>query len=131
MVRSVGRGGYVLARRDEGAREAVRITASRLLATRGDGQGRHFQFLGWSSRRYRTWARVMVLEDQTAVLILPEWHPMRPVALPARLLPESARAVGARLALSANLSAPVAGKLALAAPTARPRASGLEGARFA
>ena len=122
--------GYVPARRDEGAHEAVRITVSRLLARRDDGQGRYFQFLGWSSRHYRTQARVLVLEDQMATLIVPEWHPTRPVPVPSRLLPEPSRMVGAWLTLSADLSAPVAGKLGLTALLPRSKPSGIEDARF-
>lgn len=90
---------------------ACRATTSRLLARRPDGQGRYFQFLGWSPRRYRTSATVISVEDQIATLILPEWHPTLPVHLPLRLLPASAQTPDAQLALTADLSAPAAGKL--------------------
>lgn len=129
MVRSVSRDGQVIARRDDGPRERVLLSASRLLARGGDGQGRYFQFLGWSSRRYRTWATVVRVENQTATLVLPEWHPARPVLLPLRLLPESARAAGARLVLSADLSAPAPGRLGLSslALSGRPSSPEREG----
>jgi hypothetical protein len=100
----------VVARRVDGARELVGLTRSRLLATREDGQGRFFQFLGWSPRRYRTWALVVEVGDPTATLVLPEWHPTRPVSMPARLLPDGARQ-GVWLRLSADLSAPAPGRL--------------------
>lgn len=111
VVRSVGRDGKVIARRLDGARERVAVTRARLLATREDGQGRHFQFLGWSSRRYRTWAVVIEVHEAVASLVLPEWHPTRPVCLPLGALPECARRPGVWLKLTADLSAPAPGKL--------------------
>jgi len=114
VVRSVDRDGSVIARRLDGARERVTLTRARLLATREDGQGRHFQFLGWSPRRYRTWAIVLKLDDQRATLVLPEWHSARPVCLPVGALPERARRPGMWLKLSADLSAPAPGKLGVA-----------------
>ncbi|MGA2165069.1 MAG: hypothetical protein ABSH36_11455, partial [Solirubrobacteraceae bacterium] len=107
----------VTARRDDDPREHITITATRLLARRPDGQGRYYQFLGWSPRRYRTWATVIAIENTTVTLVLPEWHPTRPVRLPIRLLPPSAHTINASVALTANLSAPTAGKLAPASIT--------------
>lgn len=45
-----------------------------------------FQFLGWSSRRYRTWGTVLAIDDEMARLVLHEWHPARPVQAPVRII---------------------------------------------
>lgn len=96
----------------EGTGRVMSLSAERLLAQRPDGQGRHFQFLGYRSRRYRTWALVTVVDERHATLILPEWHPRRTVRLPRRL------AGGARtstwLSVSADLSASNPGRLNIA-----------------
>lgn len=93
-------------------RRAITTAAiSRLLAARGDGQGAHFQFQGFASRRYETLAVVCSVEGAEAVLCLPEWHPARPVRLPARLLPGSARDRGTWLRLDCDLSASSAARL--------------------
>lgn len=109
-VTSHPRGDVVHGARTDGTRERVRTTAHRLLARRADGQGLHYSFLGWQSRRYRTWAVVMAIDDASATVVLPEWHPARPVRLPARLLPSGARP-GCWLTLQANLSVAAAGQL--------------------
>jgi hypothetical protein len=111
VVGSVDRGGVVRGRRVDGAREPVRTTLARLAAARGDGQGRHYSFLAWMPREYRTWAAVVEIEGDTAVLVLPEWHPGRPVRLPARLLPPGIGGIGAWLELRADLSVAAAGQL--------------------
>jgi hypothetical protein len=103
----------VRARRVDEAREHVTITVARLERTRADGQGEHYQFIAWSPRRYRTWATVVTNSDAQVTLVLPEWHPARPVHLPVRLLPEAARFAGAWIEIKANLSAPSAGRLNL------------------
>jgi hypothetical protein len=101
----------VRARRVDGAREPVRITLARLRQTRPDGQGQHYQFLVWTPRSYRTWATVVTITGTEATLVLPEWHPSRPVRLPTRLLPEAARFAEAWLEIKADLAAPSAGRL--------------------
>ncbi|HLM85188.1 MAG TPA: hypothetical protein VK272_03260 [Solirubrobacteraceae bacterium] len=88
----------------------MRTTAHRLLAARADGQGLHYSFLGWAPRRYRTWAVVVAIEDAAATVVLPEWHPGRPVRLPRRLLPAQG-GVACWLTLRADLSVPAAGQL--------------------
>jgi hypothetical protein len=94
-----------IARRVEGDREFLNITARQLLALRGDGQGRHYQLQGFAPRRYRTYAVVVVIsDDRQAVLVLPEWHPARPVHFPTRLLPSKTRSPGAWLRCTADLS---------------------------
>jgi hypothetical protein len=95
----------------DGDRDPVRVTVRRLLATREDGQGDHYQFQGWVPRRYTTYARVIDVSEPIAVLCLPEWHPRRPVALFASLLPVGAKRQGAWLALRCDLSVPSAGRL--------------------
>lgn len=101
----------VRARRLDEAHERVTIAVARLEQTRADGQGEHYQFIAWAPRRYRTWATVVTILGAEATLVLPEWHPGRPVRLPVRLLPESARFAGAWAEMKANLSAPSGGRL--------------------
>jgi hypothetical protein len=111
LVYAVGGDGIIRARRLDGEGRCVRITSQRLTAKRPDGQGRHYQFLAWAPRRYRTWAVVISVESHGAVLVLPEWHPARPVRLPTRLIPPDARQAQAWLSLQADLSVPTAGQL--------------------
>ncbi len=82
----------------------------RLLAVRADGQGQHFQFLGFRVRRYRTWAVIATVAEREVELILPEWHPRRPVRLARRLVPSAGR-TGVWLRVSADLSASNPGRL--------------------
>jgi hypothetical protein len=110
IVKRVERDRVVLALpRDR--RKSIRIATQRLLAVRTDGQGRQFQFLGFSPRRYDTSAYVWSIEGTDAVLCLPEWHPRRPVRLPARLLTSAARQAGAWVRLQCDLSASSAARL--------------------
>jgi hypothetical protein len=95
----------------DGNREPVRVSLARLLEVREDGQGRHYQFHGFTSRRYDTWAQVCRIEDGQAVLCVPEWHPRRPVRLPVSLVPEPGRSAGVWLRLRCDLSAPTAARL--------------------
>lgn len=115
ILGTVGRDGIVTARRVDGARERVTIAAVRLLQARADGQGGHYQFLGWTPRRYKTWAVVLTTGSPSATLVVPEWHPARPVTFPVRLLPQSAHRPGAWLVVRADLSASTAGRLSVAA----------------
>jgi hypothetical protein len=110
VVTSAPRGGVVFGVRTDGGRERVRTTVHRLLATRGDGQGLNYSFLGWESRRYRTWAVIMAIDGVTATIVLPEWHPSRPLRLPVRLLPVEA-GQGCWLTLQADLCVVAAGQL--------------------
>jgi hypothetical protein len=111
LVCGVGEDGIVRARRLDPEGKRVRITATRLAAERPDGQGRYYQFLAWAPRRYHTWAVVICVEPYAAVLVLPEWHPARPVRLPTGLIPPEARQAQAWLSLQADLSVPTAGQL--------------------
>jgi hypothetical protein len=103
----------VRGRREDGAREPVRTSLARLLVARDDGQGRFYTFLAWMPRSYSTWATVVEIEGDSAVLVLPEWHPARPVRLPTRLLPQGGGGIGAWLQLRADLSVAAAGQLNL------------------
>jgi len=96
-----------------GARERATIAVGLLGRVGTDGQGKDFQFFGWKARRYETWAAIVLTADTRATLVLPEWHPSRPVVFVARLLPLQARQPGAWLRLRADLSAPHAGRLNL------------------
>lgn len=94
-------------------RERVTVNTARLAQTRPDGQGEHYQFLGWKPGRYVTWAMVAADGPSSATLALPEWHPERPVRFPSRLLPDGARRSGAWLRVRADLSASSAARLNL------------------
>ncbi len=97
--------GTALLRPIESEGRATTIAVERLLATRRDRQGRTYQFLGFAPRRYRTVAVVAAIRaDGQAELVLPEWHPARPVLHPARLLPTDAAAAGRWLSCTADLS---------------------------
>ena len=97
--------GRATARRLDGKEERVPLVISRLLETRPDGQGRHYQFIGFDSRRYTTYALVMALRDDgQAELVLPEWHPGRRVQYPINLLPLLAHKVGEWVTCKADLS---------------------------
>jgi len=112
QLRSI-RGNYALGVRIDGGGETVRVNVARLLATREDGQGAHYQFLGCPRRRYRTFATVHSVEADHAILVLPEWHPRRPVRLALELLPVETREPGAWLGCVADLGAPTAAQLNL------------------
>ncbi len=111
VVCGVDADGVVRARRLDGAGERVRVTAKRLVARRPDGQGRYYQFIAWAPRRYQTWAVVVRADSSETILVLPEWHPARPVRLPSRLLPEGARPMQHWLSLRVDLSVSAAGQL--------------------
>jgi hypothetical protein len=110
VVRRVERDRVILRSSGESA-GSTSVTLRRLLAQRTDGQGRHYQFQGYSSRRYDTKAYVCSIVDGYAVLCVPEWHPRRPVRFPMRLLPDSGRNAGAWLVLRCDLSASTAARL--------------------
>lgn len=105
--------GRVRAAKEDGPREAIKLVSSRLLAAGPDGAGLHYRFIGHRpERRYRTFACIVAIDEATATLVLPEWHPSRPVEFPARLLPTSA--TGGWLTLTADLGQSRAGALNLA-----------------
>jgi hypothetical protein len=111
-------GDAVLVQSPEGRTKRLRL--ERLLQTRADGQGRHFQFQGFAGKRNSTLAHVVSVVGTDAVLCLPEWHPRRPVPYPARLLPAQALAAGSWLAVRCDLSASSASRLQLADLTVAP-----------
>jgi len=111
VVCGIGDDGFVRARRLDGDRERVRVSAARLAARRPDGQGRYYQFIAFAPRRYQTWAVVVRVDTDETTLVLPEWHPARPVRLPSRLLPEQARRPQTWLSLRADLSVSAGGQL--------------------
>ena len=104
---------HVLVVKPGHGRAAVRVSLRRLLAVRPDGQGCYYQFHGFAPRRYVTSAYVCSVGDAEALLCLPEWHPRRPVRLPARLLASESRHVGAWVRVRCDLSASSAGRLQL------------------
>jgi hypothetical protein len=100
-------------RRVDEAHERVCVSLGLLAQTRPDGQGARYQFTAWTSRRYRTWAMVVLVDDERSILVLPEWHPGRPVRFPTRLVPADSRHSGAWLILKADLSSTSAAALNL------------------
>jgi hypothetical protein len=110
VVRRV-EGAHVFGTRLDSEGDPVRVSVVRLLETRADGQGRYYQFQGFVSRRYVTWAYVARIDQQHAVLYVPEWHPGRPVALRLPLLPRDAREAGRWLSLRCDLSASTPARL--------------------
>jgi hypothetical protein len=111
VVQSVDTDGVVRARRADGKRERLKASAERITAQTDDGRGRYYSFLAWVPRRYRTWAMVIGVAEGQSTIVLPEWHPGRPISFPTRLLPEQARAPGAWLTLQADLSVAAGGQL--------------------
>jgi len=95
-------------------RETVRYSATRLLEVRPDGHGRHHQFCAHASGRYPTHAYVHSIHTTTAILLLPEWHPSRPIQQPLAIIPRDAREPGAWVRCQADLGAPSAARLNLA-----------------
>jgi hypothetical protein len=110
VVKRVERDRVLLVRPGD-RRTVTRVASTALLALRSDGQGRRYQFQGFTPRRYDTSGYVWSLEGSNAVLCLPEWHPRRPVRLPGRLLPAEASRQGVWLQLRCDLSASSAGRL--------------------
>jgi hypothetical protein len=106
-------GEVALARRVESPREKLTISVARLLARQADGQGRFYSFQGYRSREYRVLARVAAVDGDGAVVVVPEWHPARPVPLAASALPPGARQANSWLVVVADLSAPTPARLGL------------------
>lgn len=99
-------------RRDD--EKDVTVKVARLLERRPDGEGAHYRFGGHLPRRYQTFATVCGLKGSEAILCLPDWHPARPVRLPAALLAPEMRQAGTWLSLSANLAAASGAQLEVA-----------------
>jgi hypothetical protein len=107
--------GRVFATRTDASEERFTLTAARLLASDPNGAGRYYRFVAYTAgRRYRTYAFLAALDNDQALLHLPDWHPARPVRYPARLLPAGALCPGAWLSCSADLGQPQGAKLNLA-----------------
>lgn len=112
-VTRVDRDGVVAAVKEDGGRERITLRAERLLSVSEDGSGTHYRFVGFrAGRRIQTFAYVAGCCDGRLVLILPEWHPARPVRYPQRLMPEGR--LGAWLTVSADLGQAHAAALNLA-----------------
>ncbi len=104
VVRRVA-GETVLAVSDDDDRKPMKVKLERLLARRDDDQGSYYQFIGYRSRSYETYAYVHAIDDEDAVLCFPEWHPRRPVVYFPALIPEESRTPGSWLSLRCDLSA--------------------------
>ncbi len=113
MVIGNDEGGSVAMKRLDDTNDRVRISSARLLATDEDAQGKHYSFVKWSPRHYKTWAYVQAMEPSQAMLVLPEWHPRREVRLPTRLLSLTSQHEGSWVRVMADLSQPSAGALNL------------------
>jgi hypothetical protein len=105
--------GKVHGKRTDGAHEPLIVSAGRLLAVSEDGDGEHYSFIGWTPRRYQTWACAVERDLDRVILILPEWHPTRPVRVIARLIPFALVVPGGWTRATADLSAPYPARLAL------------------
>lgn len=96
--------GRVLAVKADGRKERIELNAERLLAVNESGNGRHYRFIAYlAGRRYPTYAWVAVINAEAALLVLPEWHPRRPVRFPVRLIPKETRHPGTWLSCTADL----------------------------
>jgi hypothetical protein len=96
--------GRVFAVKADRRKERIALRAKRLLAVDENGNGRHYRFIAYvPGRRYRTYAYIISVPSKSALLLLPDWHPDRPVRFPARLLPADARLPGAWLTCTADL----------------------------
>jgi hypothetical protein len=81
--------------------------------------GRHYRFIGYlAGRRYRTYAHVAGVDREQAFLVLPDWHPRRPVRFPALSLPAAANRPGAWMSCTADLGSAHGAALNLADLTA-------------
>jgi hypothetical protein len=104
--------GRAIVKRLDYTRDRVTATVARLLAVDEHGQPRFYAFCGYAPRRYGTLAAVIGVNERAATLVLPEWHPARPVTVPSRQLPAGA-GPGVWLACSADLSQPTPARLNL------------------
>jgi hypothetical protein len=95
-------------------RQRLCVSPARLLERSTESEGRFYSFQGYRSRRYRTWAEVADTDGMHAVLVVPEWHPARPIWLPVRMVPVEARERGCWLEATADLSAANPARLQLA-----------------
>jgi hypothetical protein len=111
VIQRVDRDGRVRGKTLDGDISPINLSSKRLLVARPDGRGAHYQWHGWTPRRYRTLAQVVSCGVATATLCVPEWHPGRPVTIPTRLLPRESRAPGSWVSCEASLAEPTAGKL--------------------
>jgi hypothetical protein len=105
-VRSIGRDGFAVCVRRSG--QAVRVRCERLLATRSDGSGRYYRWLGWASRSagYPTEGRVVGAAGEGLLEVaLPEWGIDETFVIATGLLPAGTGEPGARITLRANLGA--------------------------
>jgi hypothetical protein len=114
VTRTLG-DGTVRGRRTDGTNESLVVSAERLLAITDDGSGEHYSFLGWTSRRYSTWARIAAHDPEAGelILIVPEWHPKYPIRILERLVPFPLPELGGWIRSVADLSAAYPARLAL------------------
>ncbi len=108
------RTGAVVGRREDVDRRTVALRAERLLAARADGQGEHYQFLGWLDRSYATVLHVLDPGERMTWVCLPEWHVNRAFEFFSHLVPDDCRYEGALVRCRARLASPTAGALNLA-----------------
>lgn len=97
----------VRCQRLDGRRERFTVSTERLL------DPNHYIFQGYRPRQYRTWALVVTVRGDAATVVVPEWHPERPVTIPARALPPNSCRQEGWLTVTADLSAPHPARLRL------------------
>ncbi len=93
------------ARREDVKRALVRVTAKRLLATREDGSGRHYRFVGFAARSYQTHVAVVDVAGSWVRVVCPEWHPGLAITVAAGAVDPAHRTPGSWLACRADLAA--------------------------
>jgi hypothetical protein len=108
--------GHAQVRRTDGAGQPISVSTVRLLAVDEHGDGNFYRFMGWTPGRYRTWvcAAGYDREGEMLVLVLPEWHPRRPVLVLKQSLPFAVTGPGEWMIATADLSAPYPARLKLA-----------------
>jgi hypothetical protein len=80
-------------------------SVERLLAVDSAGHGRHYRFVGWAPRKYRTHALVLSHDHPWARLLIPEWSRSLPVSVSSGSLRELEPAAGDWIACQAELAA--------------------------
>lgn len=106
--------GTVYGEKVEGAGERFQLTAARMLAVDQDGRALHYDFVAYTERRYKTFAYFAGDDGKNAVLVLPEWHPCRPVRFPLSLVPAAARFEGSWMTCTADMGQWTGGALNVA-----------------
>lgn len=98
-------------RREDGSQG--RVSIDRLLALNDQGGGAYYRFHGWKplARGYRVDFEVLVVDEATCIMRIPEWDPDEPISQPLGILTPGLRHVGASGSCMANMGAQSAAAL--------------------